>query len=1124
MLKIFTNTVTGKNYDANGDLFEDGMPTIFYKATEKVYWQLCTETPDLVEDQSQTPDNTWTKSTEYAGLGAIGAFLTADSDYIKRLPGKLAVAIASGAITTISAVVNNAEQTTIPPTGVVSLFDNSGNGETVKYVSRIIGSDGSVIFSLASGSTVEHSYAVEDPMDCSQEPLAQATLDTLNSDVANGLFVFSFTAFSRKLHDLAAYSDTKEIDVRGLELAIFKIDSETNAIVDLQRYEVDTFSVRTGMAETSTNPPLTPPEENATVALVNDLLAAGFTLQYSSDGESWHDTQVTTGETIDTYFRFRSTGSGGTWSNGVRLVKGDKGDDGASAFVYIRYASDTSGTGFSATPSDSLTYIGVLATTTAIETPQASDFTGKWSLYKGPQGNPGAAGQRGTVTYFGTKVTGTSATAAVFDTDIESAMVGDSYVNTSTLNYYECTLGGADTVAKWKYVNTLKGTPGASKYQYIAYASNSSGSGFSMTPSDSLGYIAFKNSDTEITNPSASDFTGLWTKFHGNDGTSSYTYVAYASSSSGSGFSMTPSDSLKYRAEIHTTTPISSPSSSDFSGATWVKYLGDPGSNGTRGSRTNYGTAITGTSTTPTSYATGISDSLVNDQYINTDTLNLYRCTTAGNASTAKWVYVDSMKGTPAETALEGVKLNGELLTPTDKVVDVNALPIVTALPGLSDTLQDIVLYKGEDDATANPPLVKGHTYSREGEWSDSTITVKFGSNTQVLTKVGTNNVWNDTGAPGYESYQISHNGTRWVFDYSSFLYNSPACPATTMPWDDAISGATWTEQGDEGTLTVYVTRAYNGSWVDLSAQGGDGMEYLPVAKVMPTASATSEDIVFYGGEDATGVEKGHTYEKHVDYDDSTLGINWIGWTETLTKNQSGGWSNQYNTLSYSSTNGWWSFSNDYDNGQHSSQCANTVMPWDSSLTWYNNGGSTPITITFTLAVPPTYSWNDISASNEIQLNGKTQTPVNKQVNIMALPIAIDSMPTADADAQPFILFLGTTGGGYTAKHLYKKVETTDDSTITVTIGEMSYFLSGGGTSWSNSEVSPEISVYHNGTRWLMSRGFIYSGPQVPSTVKPWELNGEPWTYEGGGLTLYPEFADPTTFAWSDQGSMISAS
>ena len=51
--------------------------------------------------------------------------------------------------------------------------------------------------------------------------------------------------------------------------------------------------------------------------------------------------------------------------------------------------------------------------------------------------------------------------------------------------------------------------------------------------------------------------------------------MAYASANDGTGFSLTPASSLKYRAEIVSETPIENPGFSDFSGAKWVKYLGD---------------------------------------------------------------------------------------------------------------------------------------------------------------------------------------------------------------------------------------------------------------------------------------------------------------------------------------------------------------------------------------------------------------------------------------------------------------------------------------------------------------------------------------------------------------------
>lgn len=82
---------------------------------------------------------------------------------------------------------------------------------------------------------------------------------------------------------------------------------------------------------------------------------------------------------------------------------------------------------------------------------------------------------------------------------------------------------------------------------------------------------------------------------------------------------------------------------------------GDTGATGTRGSRWSSGTAITGTSTTATVFpGTGITDALVNDMYLNTSTGNVYRCSVAGAASAAKWIYSGNIKGSKGDTGAAG--------------------------------------------------------------------------------------------------------------------------------------------------------------------------------------------------------------------------------------------------------------------------------------------------------------------------------------------------------------------------------------------------------------------------------------------------------------------------------------
>ena len=81
------------------------------------------------------------------------------------------------------------------------------------------------------------------------------------------------------------------------------------------------------------------------------------------------------------------------------------------------------------------------------------------------------------------------------------------------------------------------------------------------------------------------------------------------------------------------------------------------------GGRWYTGTAITGTSSTPTSFDTGITLAQPGDLYLHTVTSYVYLCVTAGNRSTAKWTYLCSIKGNTGEQGLRG--LTGAVFTPS---------------------------------------------------------------------------------------------------------------------------------------------------------------------------------------------------------------------------------------------------------------------------------------------------------------------------------------------------------------------------------------------------------------------------------------------------------------------------
>ena len=79
---------------------------------------------------------------------------------------------------------------------------------------------------------------------------------------------------------------------------------------------------------------------------------------------------------------------------------------------------------------------------------------------QGEKGDKGDTGVRGTIITLGTAITGTSASETVYSTGIAESLVGDLYINTTTSNYYRCTVAGDPATAKWVYVGCLQGIQG----------------------------------------------------------------------------------------------------------------------------------------------------------------------------------------------------------------------------------------------------------------------------------------------------------------------------------------------------------------------------------------------------------------------------------------------------------------------------------------------------------------------------------------------------------------------------------------------------------------------------------------------------------------------------------------
>ena len=84
---------------------------------------------------------------------------------------------------------------------------------------------------------------------------------------------------------------------------------------------------------------------------------------------------------------------------------------------------------------------------------------------------------------------------------------------------------------------------------------------------------------------------------------------------------------------------------------------GAAGAKGADGATWYTGTGVTGTSTTGTVFSgSGVSAAKVNDLYLNSSTGAVYKCTTAGAASVAKWAYLCSIKGPKGDTGAQGAQ------------------------------------------------------------------------------------------------------------------------------------------------------------------------------------------------------------------------------------------------------------------------------------------------------------------------------------------------------------------------------------------------------------------------------------------------------------------------------------
>lgn len=309
MLEFYLNTTTREWADRDGNPFRDSTPQMAFLSRETVKIIACTETPDI--GGAGVDPSAWTRDSSWAAIAGVGAKITVDSDRIHKLKGELASEVAAGSVTGISATITGATTALIPESGVVRLYDAAGKYEAIAYSSRTV-TDGTVTFSV--DGTLTGSYAAGSVMDCDQAPYCEAMLDTAQSDLEQGEFVFDLAVDSQRLRSEMDYKDTALLPVAGLELLLFKTTGEVSE--PIKAFLCDTFSITgtLGSVDFEAEPPEAMKDRiSGTIA---QLLAAGFSVEQ----------RLT--ETGDTEFRFRSASAGGGWSSWITVQRGEKGDKG----------------------------------------------------------------------------------------------------------------------------------------------------------------------------------------------------------------------------------------------------------------------------------------------------------------------------------------------------------------------------------------------------------------------------------------------------------------------------------------------------------------------------------------------------------------------------------------------------------------------------------------------------------------------------------------------------------------------------------------------------------------------------------------------------------------------------
>ena len=287
----------------------------------------------------------------------------------------------------------------------------------------------------------------------------------------------------------------------------------------------DRITVR-GRVQTVEGAPESADPEYYTSAQIRALLNAGYEMEFSADGESWHAGQADG----DLYYHYRNRQIGGEWSDKIMIPKGEKGDKGDKGDTGDKgekgdkgdrgeaFKIDATGTFAERSAYDAgLKNFVYLVTDTGNIYIKNSDTPGDWSdpiAFKGEKGDIGSQGEQGPQGEKGDKgdrgEAGADGLTPEIDPDTKHWMIGGS--DTGVVAEAKLEGGTAEITEVADNIATLSGTnvPVGVRTNSGTYYPIEKGSVViditnGQIKLDVTPYLAYDN---------AASFTGPWTVYY----------------------------------------------------------------------------------------------------------------------------------------------------------------------------------------------------------------------------------------------------------------------------------------------------------------------------------------------------------------------------------------------------------------------------------------------------------------------------------------------------------------------------------------------------------------------------------------------------------------------------------